>query len=133
MLKSSLFLWKIQTLRINNSGILRIKNAKFSRYCFYMNWNIKWNFQIRISVSLRGRSQIFLVFYCDIWIPQYLKLENWNRKVFFLKLNYCVLRKLNNIYLFDLTSLKFSWRYNFFRILSLFFSPLKVKADNLRK
>ena len=31
---------KIQTLRDNNSKILRIKNAKFSRYCFYMNPNI---------------------------------------------------------------------------------------------
>ena len=30
--------------------ILRIKNAKFSGYCFYMNTNIKRDFQICISV-----------------------------------------------------------------------------------
>ena len=42
MLKSS----KVQTLRVNNSKILRIQNAKFSGYCFYMNTK-KWrDFQI---------------------------------------------------------------------------------------
>ena len=30
----------LQTSRANNSRILRIKNAKFSGYCFYMNTNI---------------------------------------------------------------------------------------------
>ena len=34
------FLRKIQTLRVNNSRILSIKNAKFSGYYFYMNLNI---------------------------------------------------------------------------------------------
>ena len=39
-----------QTLRVNNSRIPRIKNAKFSEYYFYMNWNIQKNFQTFISV-----------------------------------------------------------------------------------
>ena len=30
------FLRKIKTSRLNNSRILKIKNAKFSGYCFYM-------------------------------------------------------------------------------------------------
>ena len=32
--------------------ILRIKNAKFSGYCFYRNTNVYWDFQICISVPL---------------------------------------------------------------------------------
>ena len=40
------------TSRLNYFRILRIKNAKFSGYYFYMNTNIKGNFQICISVSL---------------------------------------------------------------------------------
>ena len=51
-LKSSLLFKKIQTLRVNNSWILRILNAKFSGYYFYMNINIWRDFQICISVSL---------------------------------------------------------------------------------
>ena len=33
----------------NSSSILRIKNAKFSGYCFYMNVNILGDFQTCIS------------------------------------------------------------------------------------
>ena len=40
-------------LRGNNSRILKIKNAKLSRYHFYMNFNIWGDFQICISVLLR--------------------------------------------------------------------------------
>ena len=43
-----------QTSRVNNSRILRIKNAKFCGYCFYMNRNIKGDFQICISVHLKS-------------------------------------------------------------------------------
>ena len=50
MLKISLLF--IQTLRVNNSRILTIKNAKFSEYYVYMNLNIWENFQICISVPL---------------------------------------------------------------------------------
>ena len=52
MLKISLLFKKIQTLRLNNSRILTIKNAKFSGYHFYINLNIYADFQICISVPL---------------------------------------------------------------------------------
>ena len=56
MLKSS----KVQTLRVNNSKILRIQNAKFSGYCFYMNTK-KWrDFQICTSVHLRRAVKILV-------------------------------------------------------------------------
>ena len=51
-LKLVYFLRKIQTLRVSNSRILMIKNAKLSGYYFYMNFNIWGDFQIWISVPL---------------------------------------------------------------------------------
>ena len=42
----------MQTLRVNNSRILRTKNAKFSGYYFYLNTDIWGDFQIYISVPL---------------------------------------------------------------------------------
>ena len=39
MLKISLFLRDLQTSRVNNPRITRIKNAKFSGYCFYTQTN----------------------------------------------------------------------------------------------
>ena len=49
MLKSSLNFQKF----INFTGrILRIKNAKFSGYRYYMNTNIHGDFQISVSVTL---------------------------------------------------------------------------------
>ena len=41
-----------QTLRVNNSRILRIKNVKFSGYYFHKNTSILGEFQICISVLL---------------------------------------------------------------------------------
>ena len=52
MLKISLLLKNMQISQINNSRILRIKNAKFSGYFFYMISNIQRDFQIWISVPL---------------------------------------------------------------------------------
>ena len=49
---------KIQTLRANNSRILRIQNAKFSGYYFHMNTNIWRDFQICISVPLRHHHKV---------------------------------------------------------------------------
>ena len=46
------FLRNLQTSRASNSRILKIKNAKYSGYCFYMNTNIYRDFQICISVPL---------------------------------------------------------------------------------
>ena len=50
--KLAYFLRNLQTLPINNSRILRITNAKFAEYCFYMSTNIYRNIQISISVPL---------------------------------------------------------------------------------
>ena len=52
MLKISLIFKKFTNLRANNLRILRIKNAKLSGYCFYMNANIYRDLQICISVPL---------------------------------------------------------------------------------
>ena len=49
--KVAYFLRKIET-SVNNSRVIKIKNPKFSRYCFHLNPNILWNFQICISVHL---------------------------------------------------------------------------------
>ena len=38
--KKPTFLRKIQNSQVNNSRIPRIKNAKFSGYCFYVKPNI---------------------------------------------------------------------------------------------
>ena len=42
MLKLLNFLRNLQTSQANNSIILRIKNAKFSGYCYYMNPNLHY-------------------------------------------------------------------------------------------
>ena len=49
MLKLTYFLKHSQVSRTNNESY-RIKNAKFSWHCFYMNINIWGDFQICISV-----------------------------------------------------------------------------------
>ena len=46
------FLIKIQTLRLNNSRILKIKNAKFFGVSFFMNANIWRDFQICTKTSI---------------------------------------------------------------------------------
>ena len=55
--KLAYFLRKIQTLRVNNLRILKIKNAKLSDYHFYMNLNLRGDFQICISISLNSSFQ----------------------------------------------------------------------------
>ena len=39
--KKAYLLRKMQTLRVNNSTILRFSKAKFSGYCFYMKPSIQ--------------------------------------------------------------------------------------------
>ena len=56
MLKISLLFKKFTNFTGNNSRFLRIKNANFSRYCFYINTNIYWDFQICVSVLLRNKT-----------------------------------------------------------------------------
>ena len=78
---------KIQTLRVNNSRILRIQNATFSGYHFYMNTNIWRDFQICISVPLKTckkpledtgitRAQKFL-FKVSLWYKTSTKFVQW--------------------------------------------------------
>ena len=55
MLKISLLFKKNTDFTVNNSKILRVKNAKFLWYCFYVNFNIWGDFQICISVPLKER------------------------------------------------------------------------------
>ena len=52
----------MKTLRVNNSRILTIKNAKFSGCYFYLNFNIWKDFQICISIPL-----MFLKFFRKVW------------------------------------------------------------------
>ena len=53
MLKISLRFKKFTNFTGYNSRILRIKNAKFSGYCFYINTNMLGDFQICIRVPLK--------------------------------------------------------------------------------
>ena len=53
MLKISLLFKKFTTSRANNLRMPKVKSAKFSGYCFFMNINIKGDFQVRISVPLK--------------------------------------------------------------------------------
>ena len=53
------FLRNLQTSRINNSRILKIRNAKFAGCCFYMNTNIERDFQIYVSVCIYIFFKIF--------------------------------------------------------------------------
>ena len=57
--KLAYLLRNLHTSWLNNSRILRVKNAKFLGYCFYMNTNIQWDFQICIIVPLT-----FIIFMC---------------------------------------------------------------------
>ena len=50
--KVAFFLRNRQGLRVNNSIILRVENAKFWGYYCYVNYNIKGNFQTCISIPL---------------------------------------------------------------------------------
>ena len=43
--KLAYFLKNLQTSRADYSRILRIKNVKFSGYCFHMNTNIEGDFK----------------------------------------------------------------------------------------
>ena len=60
MLNISLLFKKFTIFTGNNSIILRIKNAIFSEYCFYMNTNMQGDFQICISLYLILVIQLFL-------------------------------------------------------------------------
>ena len=61
MLKINLLFKKNADFTVNNSSILRIKNAKLSGYYFYMNFNIWEDFQICISVPLTSSNILLLI------------------------------------------------------------------------
>ena len=83
-----MYLRNCQTSQENNSRILRIRNAKFSGYCFYMSANIRRDFQICISVPLNAKMSkywkktafwcfgfsshfsILLLLYLELWCKQ---------------------------------------------------------------
>ena len=65
----------MQTLWANNSRISRIKNAKFSGCCFFMNAKQYRDFQICCSVPLKNTSNG--CFWIDLIIYDVIKL--WNR------------------------------------------------------
>ena len=86
MLKISLLFNKFTNFTANNSIILRIRNAKFSGYCFYPNTNIKRDFQICFSVPL-GLARVKAL---DQNLPEFIKTElvssNLSRTVKFFNL-----------------------------------------------
>ena len=107
----------MQTSLINNLRILRIKNPKFSGYCFYMNTNIYWDFQICIGVPLKKRlwhrcfpvnSAKFLrtpsAFVKDIWRDTILAGHHF--------CPVCLFLKVNNKFVFFRISHKICW-YNY--------------------
>ena len=47
----------MQTFCMNNLRILRIQNTNFSGYCFHMDKNKWWGFQICISVPLNNTAK----------------------------------------------------------------------------
>ena len=55
MLKNTLLFKKNTNFMSNNSRKLKVKNVKSSGYCFYMDSNIYWYFQICINVPLKER------------------------------------------------------------------------------
>ena len=73
--KLAYFLRNLQTSRANNSRIVRIKNAKFSGYCFYMNKNIHGDFQICISVPLMQDSEFHKRRLQWSWSSTYLRYK----------------------------------------------------------
>ena len=50
----------LQTSRANNSRIVRIRNAKFSGYCFYINTKIQRDFCISVPIIEYNKRNIFL-------------------------------------------------------------------------
>ena len=73
--KLAYFLRNLQTSRVNNLKTLTTENVKFSRYCFYMNTNTYWDFQVYISVPLN--ILIFLLLLSHPTISKFYQPTNW--------------------------------------------------------
>ena len=88
-----------QTLRVYNSRIHKIKNVKFSGYCFYMNLNAWGDFQISCTFknsmtwkrgfktfrNWAGDRELFFFFFWEAegifaggLIPHYMPCMSWN-------------------------------------------------------
>ena len=59
-----IFLRNLQALRVTNSRIIRIQNAKFSGCSFYVYTNMQGHFQICISLPLISNKKLL---YCN-WL-----------------------------------------------------------------
>ena len=97
----------MQTLWANNSRISRIKNAKFSGCCFFMNAKQYRDFQICCSVPLKNTSNG--CFWIDLIIYDVIKL--WNRFSqldYFLTLSWRRPLSYRNQYI-DLRSKSIDW------------------------
>ena len=68
----------MHVLRVNNSRILTIKNAKFSGYYFYINLNIWGDFQFCISVPL-GEKNNFII---EKWLSKKKFIINLNKALY---------------------------------------------------
>ena len=102
MLKISLFLKHLQTSRVNNSRILRIKNAKFSGYCFYMNTNLYCDFQICISVPLKKKLSWEITDACFIRVlPLLVRGQSYYSSVFVLKICRMITKHIGSLIFFQ--------------------------------
>ena len=111
MLKICLLFKKYTNFTVNNSIILRIKNAKFSGYCIYMSPNIYWNSQLCISVPLMITIHILHIFLAFLWadicdsnmsviseLVSWLKPFSWQNFTIYAKKEYKMFKRffMNN-------------------------------------
>ena len=105
-LKLTYFLRKIQTLKVCNSRILMMKNAKFSGYCFYMNLNIWGDFRVCISLPLTDLKNSFSeVLVCKVEIGNklyYLLLVKYQLYIFKVSFNPCLINYESNQFVFKI-------------------------------
>ena len=117
MLKISLFLKHLQTSRVNNSRILRIKNAKFSGYCFYMNTNLYCDFQICISVPLKKKLSWEITDACFIRVlPLLVRGQSYYSSVFVLKICRMITKHIGSLIFFSGT--QECWKIHLFNFQS---------------
>ena len=87
MLQISLLYKKNTDLRVNNSRILKIKNAKLPGYYFYMNLNIWGDFyNICISAPLKTLHSENIIHHIAAW-DKYLLFTTVNIQIFIFEQN----------------------------------------------
>ena len=85
--KLAFFLRNLLTSRVNNSRIFRIKNVKFSGYCFHINTNRYEDLWICISVPL---SQKQFKVYRKTVLKKQAFLKNWPDLTLYLLIQGCI-------------------------------------------